>query len=174
MKYSKILFLIKGWRKKIPEFTIPSSVKIRSGVILQVGKKCSRILCSENVDLRQNTLIEANGSLRIGKNSVVGYSNWIQCDGEITIGEGVLIGPHVNIVASSHYYGPNIDLQSSSLKRGSIMIKNHVWVGAGATIASGVTIGENAVIGANSFVNKNVPENTVYAGVPAKFIKKIE
>ena len=64
-------------------------------------------------------------------------------------------------------------------KRGSMMPKpvkigNKVWVGAHATILAGVTIGDNAVVAAGAVVTKNVPPNTVVAGVPARVIKEIE
>jgi acetyltransferase-like isoleucine patch superfamily enzyme len=49
-----------------------------------------------------------------------------------------------------------------------------VWIGANATICPGVSIGDGAVIAAGAVVTENVPENTVYGGVPAKFIKEIQ
>ncbi|MDE7192107.1 MAG: sugar O-acetyltransferase, partial [Clostridia bacterium] len=55
-----------------------------------------------------------------------------------------------------------------------VKIGNNVWIGAHATILSGVTIGDNAIIAAGAVVTKDVPQNTVVAGVPAKIIKKIE
>lgn len=52
-------------------------------------------------------------------------------------------------------------------------MQRNAWLVAGVTVCPGVTIGENSVIGAGSVVTKDVPDNTVYAGVPAKFIKNI-
>lgn len=54
------------------------------------------------------------------------------------------------------------------------MIGRNVWIGAGVTVVPGITIGNNAVVGAGSVVTKNVPANTVVAGIPAKRIKTIE
>ncbi len=55
-----------------------------------------------------------------------------------------------------------------------IHIGNRVWIGAGAIITRGVTIGDGAVIAAGAVVTKDVEENTIVGGVPAKLIKKIE
>ena len=56
----------------------------------------------------------------------------------------------------------------------SIKIGDNVWIGSNATILQGVTIRNGAIIGANAVVTKNVPENTIVAGVPARVIRKIE
>lgn len=55
-----------------------------------------------------------------------------------------------------------------------IEIKDNVYIGMNSIIMPGVTIGSNVVIGAGSVVNKNIPDNSVYAGVPAKFIKSLD
>ena len=54
-----------------------------------------------------------------------------------------------------------------------VNIGKNVWIGSNSTICPGVTIGDNAVIGAGSVVTKDVPENMVAVGVPAKVIKSI-
>jgi acetyltransferase-like isoleucine patch superfamily enzyme len=56
----------------------------------------------------------------------------------------------------------------------SIHIGNNVWIGSNSTVLGGVTIGNNAVIAAGSVVTRDVPENTVVAGVPAKVIKEVQ
>ena len=55
-----------------------------------------------------------------------------------------------------------------------IKIGNNVWIGSDCTILQGITIGNGAIIGAGSVVTKDVPEKSIVAGNPAKFIKKIE
>ena len=55
----------------------------------------------------------------------------------------------------------------------AILIKKNAWIGAGAIILHGVTVGENSVVAAGSVVTKDVPDNTVVAGIPAKIIKNI-
>ena len=55
-----------------------------------------------------------------------------------------------------------------------IHIGKNVWIGANATVTQGVTIGDNAVVAAGAVVNKDVEENTIVGGVPARFIKRID
>lgn len=55
-----------------------------------------------------------------------------------------------------------------------INIGDGCWIGAGSTILGGVTIGKGTIIGAGSVVNKDCEANSLYAGVPAKFIKRLE
>jgi len=54
------------------------------------------------------------------------------------------------------------------------LVKKGASIGSGATILSHVTVGENAIIGAGSVVTKDVPANTIIAGNPARFIRKLE
>jgi acetyltransferase-like isoleucine patch superfamily enzyme len=54
-----------------------------------------------------------------------------------------------------------------------IVVKRNAWIGAAATILPGVTIGENSVVAAGAVVNKDVPPNTVVAGVPAKIVRQL-
>jgi len=54
------------------------------------------------------------------------------------------------------------------------ILKKRAWIGINSTILPGVTIGENSIVGAGSVVTKDVPDNTIVAGNPAKFIKRID
>jgi acetyltransferase-like isoleucine patch superfamily enzyme len=56
---------------------------------------------------------------------------------------------------------------------GRIHIKKNVWIGAGATILPGVTVGENAVVAAGAVVSKDVPDNAIVGGIPAKTVRMI-
>lgn len=90
--------------------------------------------------------------------------------GGITIEDEVLIGPRVNLVTESHPLNPN-DRRALTTK--PITIKQRAWIGAGATILPGVTVGENAVVAAGAVVSKDVPNNMIVGGVPARVIKSI-
>lgn len=55
-----------------------------------------------------------------------------------------------------------------------VLIKRNAWIGAAVTILPGVTVGENSVVAAGALVTKDVPDNTIVAGVPARVIKLLE
>jgi acetyltransferase-like isoleucine patch superfamily enzyme len=109
----------------------------------------------------------------------VGYGTFINEKSRIALGSAkIIIGKHCQI-------GPNVSFEcvghgliyKEGLGRGSthddIVIKDRVWIGAGAIILGGVTIGDDAVIAAGSVVTKDVTEKTVVGGIPAKLLKTL-
>ncbi|MET3901220.1 acetyltransferase-like isoleucine patch superfamily enzyme [Devosia sp. UYZn731] len=90
--------------------------------------------------------------------------------GGITIGNDVMVGPKVNLISAGHPVSPT---ERQNIVTNPITIGNNVWIGAAATILAGVTIGDNAVIAAGAVVSRNVPANTMSAGVSARVIKHI-
>ena len=92
-----------------------------------------------------------------------------QDQGGIEIGDDVLIGHQVVIATLNHDLDP---AKRGNMTPAPVKIGNKVWIGAHATVLPGVTVGEGAVIAAGAVVTKDVPANTVVAGVPAKPIKK--
>jgi acetyltransferase-like isoleucine patch superfamily enzyme len=107
---------------------------------------------------------------RIGKNVFINHACSFLDLGGITIEDDVLIGPRVNLVTENHPLSP---AERKVLVCKPIVIKRNAWIGAGATVLPGVIIGENAVVAAGAVVARDVPANTVAAGVPAKMIKTI-
>ena len=110
-------------------------------------------------------------NISLGKRVFINSGCCFQDQGGIEIGDDVLIGQQVVIATLNHDLNPE--------KRGSMIPKhvkigNRVWIGAHATILAGVTIGDNSVVAAGAVVTKDVPENSVVAGVPAKVIRHIQ
>ena len=108
--------------------------------------------------------------IRIGKNVFINHACTFLDLGGITIEDDVLIGPKVSIITENHPTNPD---QRKMLDLKSVHIKRNVWIGANATILPGVTIGENSIVAAGAVVTKDVPDNVVVAGVPAKIVKTI-
>lgn len=109
--------------------------------------------------------------IKIGKNVFINFDCVFLDLGGITIEDNVQIAPKVSLLTESHPLNP---AERQSLIPKSIHIKNNAWIGANATILQGVTIGENAVVAAGSVVSKDVPDNVVVGGVPARIIKEIK
>lgn len=107
---------------------------------------------------------------RIGKNVFINADCSFLDIGGIILEDNVQIGPKVSLVTESHQLDP---AERKSLMVKPVVIKQNAWIGAGAIILPGVTVGENAVVAAGAVVSKDVPANTVVAGVPAKVVKTI-
>ena len=65
------------------------------------------------------------------------------------------------------------DVKGQGVVRGSIRIGDGCWIGSGVTVVSGVTIGTGAVVAAGSVVTKDVPPNSLVAGVPARLVRQL-
>jgi acetyltransferase-like isoleucine patch superfamily enzyme len=109
--------------------------------------------------------------ITLGKHVFINHACSFLDMGGITLEDHVLIGPKVNLITENHPLNP-ADRRGIMCK--PILIKRNAWIGAGATVLPGVTIGENAVVAAGAVVSKDVPNNTVVGGIPAKVIKTIE
>lgn len=119
-----------------------------------------------------------NPEIVIGDNVRIGNDCHIGCVNKIIIGNNVLIASKVFI--TDHFHGETtaeyMAIPPNSRKvtaKGPVIIEENVWIGEGVAIMPNVQIGKNSIIGANAVVTKNVPENCVFAGNPAKMIKKL-
>lgn len=108
--------------------------------------------------------------IELGKNVFINLGCIFMDRGGITLEDNVLIGPGVKLITENHAEEPELRCNVYSKP---ILIKKGAWLGAGATVLSGVTIGENAIVAAGAVVTKDVPDNTVVGGIPAKIIKII-
>ncbi|QIL41657.1 sugar O-acetyltransferase [Pedobacter sp. HDW13] len=139
----------------------------------EVRNKLSEIIVS---DVDHSTTVFApfytnfGQFINLGKNVFINHACSFLDMGGITLEDDVLIGPKVNLITENHPIDP---LNRRGMLCQPILIKRNAWIGAGATILPGVTIGENAVVAAGAVVSKNVDDNTVVAGIPAKVIKQI-
>ena len=125
----------------------------------------------KNVAVFTPVYINYGKNLKIGKNVFINFDCTFLTLGGITIEDDVLIGPKVSLITENHPLEPQ---HRKGLIGKSILIKNNAWIGANATILPGVTIGENAVVAAGAVVSKDVPDNVVVGGIPAKIIKPID
>lgn len=154
-----------------------SNISLGKNVKIDPTSSINNVCIGENVKVAKFCSIYGSPQniLEIGENSYVGMFSILNgFSGKLSIGKNVSIAQNVNIMTDS---GPNASSLMQTvypILKGDVVIEDHVWIGAGVIIMPGIRIGKCSIIGANSIVNTNVEDFSLYAGNPAKFIKKIE
>ncbi len=110
-------------------------------------------------------------NISIGKNVFLNTGCSFQDRGGITIGSGSMLGMNVTIATLNH--GLSLETRNTTYPS-PVTIGENVWIGSSATILPGVTIGDNAIVAAGAVVNRDVPKDSVVAGVPAKVVKELK
>lgn len=121
-------------------------------------------------------VVDRGAELTIGDNVGISQTALI-CQKSITILNNVKLGGGVCIYDTDfHSLDPKVRASSEDMKQRMekpVLIKNNAFIGAHSIILKGVTIGENSIIGAGSVVTKSVPDNQIWGGNPAKFIRNL-
>ena len=120
-----------------------------------------------------------NPEIIIGENVCFNTDIHIGCINKVIIGDNCLFGSRIYITDHDHGSTSEEDIllppaQRSLYTKGPVIIEKNVYVGEGVAILSGVRIGENSIIATNSVVTKDVPRNSIVAGIPARIIKSIQ
>jgi len=139
------------------------------------------IVFGDNVSLGRSSSIECTGSLKslgvglqVGNNVGLGSHGFFGCAGGVKIGDDTIFGNFVSIHSENHNFNDlDTPIRLQGVNRKGITIGKNCWIGAKVTILDGVVIEEGCIIAAGSLVTKgNYLKNCIYAGVPAKIIKK--
>lgn len=107
--------------------------------------------------------------LVLGKNIIINKGATILSAGGVEIGDNVLIGPDVKIATVDHDFRDRMNL----FHFGKVTVEENAWICIGAIICPGVTIGKNAVVAAGAVVTRDVPDNAMVAGNPARIVKTL-
>ncbi len=125
-------------------------------------------------DTKTTLFAKGEGKIRIGNNCGISNATLFACN-SISIGNDVMIGGSVKIYDTDFHW---LNFQDRVSKNGGqtkpVVIKDGAFIGAHAIVLKGVTIGKHSVVGAGSVVTKNIPDGEIWAGNPAKYIRKIE
>lgn len=160
------------------KLSVGRGVTIGSNVVID-SLSLDGVQLGNNVNIPDNTYIRCTGvisqlgkGLTIGNNTGLGHFNFINAQGGVVIGSDVIIGPYVKILSENHNFtSRDIPIWKQGVTRIGVVIEDNVWIGANVTILDGVTICTGAIVAAGAVVNKNVAENTIVGGCPAKIIK---
>ena len=125
----------------------------------------------ENNVLKHGFKCNFGFNISIGSNCYFNYNLTILDSAKVIIGNNVFIGPNVVITPVNH---PNEAKNRKNLISSKVTIEDDVWIGANAVILPGVTLHKGCIVGANSLVKKDVQENEIVGGTPARVIGKAD
>lgn len=180
-RFRKMSIFFKGQNSNIyfsNHFELGSPLTIGDNVTIEcLGK--TGIKLGSNVNIPDGSFIRCTGviselgvGLEIGDNTGLGHNSFINAQGGVSIGNDVIIGPNVSILAENHVFVSSDELiRLQGVNRIGIKIDNNVWIGANVTILDGVQIGTGCVIGAGSVVTKSLPSYSIAVGNPCKVVK---
>ncbi|MDY0407458.1 sugar O-acetyltransferase [Virgibacillus soli] len=127
----------------------------------------------KNVYMEPNIRFDYGYNTYVGENFFANFDCTILDVSEVRIGDNCMLAPGVQIYTATHPLHPT-ERNSGKEYAKPITIGNNVWIGGNAIINPGVTVGDNVVIASGAVVTKDVPDNVVVGGNPAKVIKQIE
>jgi acetyltransferase-like isoleucine patch superfamily enzyme len=131
-------------------------------------------LCGQEVDASVTVFpplyADFGKNLTLGKRVFINAGCKFQDQGGIVIGDDCLIGHNSVFATLNHDLAPD---RRADLHPAPIVLGRTVWIGANVTVLAGVTIGDNAVIAAGSVVTKDIPENAVAVGAPARVVRLV-
>lgn len=188
----KAWWRLRGIRRGFPSAYIGPDVVIRSRRRLELGpgvvigrhvqvdalsREGVRLAASATVD--SGAILRGSGGIRrvgigiaVGQRAAIGARNFIHGGGGVTIGDDCLLGPDVKIFSENHNVGrADVPIIEQGESGAPVVIGHGAWIGAGSIVTAGVTIGAGAVVAAGSVVTRDLPSNSVAAGVPARLIR---
>ncbi len=132
------------------------------------------IFLGDRFQMRRGAIVDAQGGrVTIGRNVSLNPYSIIYGQGGVTIGDNVRIAAHVVIVSADHRFDDvSVPIKDQGMILKPIVIEDDVWIGAGAKILGGAHVSKGCVIAANAVVKGKTAPYSVYAGVPAKLVRR--
>ena len=145
---------------------------IGPGVSLEIGKDAT-VRLGRWSWIGHGTKIRAHeGSVEIGAKSVLGQECTISSFQHVAIGRECIVADRVMLIDFDHgVVEVERPIRLQGIYKRDVGVGNNCWIGYGTCILRGVTIGDNCIVGTNSVVTKDVPDDAVVAGAPAKLLR---
>ncbi|MGF7081439.1 acyltransferase [Mucilaginibacter sp. UYCu711] len=163
------VFYYKLLGMKIGQNTSIGSIKCRWPNKISLGNNC---MIEDNVMFKTTHPFLESNVIIIGNNSFIGFGCEFNSSAKINIGNDCLIASYTTVVDTGHAVDKCFKINDQAVLSEEITILNDVWIGSKCIILKGIKIGQGSVVAAGSVVNKSIPDYEVWAGVPARFIKK--
>ena len=113
------------------------------------------------------------GTVEIGAKTVLGQECTISSFQRVTIGRECIVADRAMLIDFDHgVVEVERPIRLQGIYKRDVAVGNNCWIGYGACILRGVTVGDNCIVGSNSVVTKDVPDDTVVAGMPARALRK--
>jgi acetyltransferase-like isoleucine patch superfamily enzyme len=165
-------YLPKSINKKLYVFFINTKGLVGLGIRYILLRNLAKN-CGQNVSIHSQVYIYEIDKISFGSNVSIHPMCYLDGTGEIEIGNDVSIAHGVTIMSTDHIYNNLfIPIKDQGVRPSKVIINSNVWIGAKATILSGTTISNGSIVAAAAVVTKDVPQNSIVAGIPAKVIKK--
>jgi acetyltransferase-like isoleucine patch superfamily enzyme len=167
--YARWLWLKLRWRGRLQTnglcFVCP-------GVRLEIGRDATIVLGRWSWLGRGCKIRAHEGQVSIGSKSVLGEECTISAYQCVSIGRECIIADRVMMIDFDHgVVEVERPIREQGIYKRDVRIGHNVWIGYGACLLRGVTVGNNCVIGTNSVVTKDVPDNAVVGGIPARTLR---
>jgi acetyltransferase-like isoleucine patch superfamily enzyme len=115
-----------------------------------------------------------HAGIHLGRRTFVGEGTIMRGQGGIRVGDNVLFGPRVLVMAVDHVFADTTrPIMDQGITAKGITIEDDCWIGAGAILLDGVTIGRGSCIGAGAVVSQSVPAHSVAVGIPARVVRNL-
>lgn len=150
---------LTGW---VPDFQFV--MRLRGWLVRPCFRRCGR-----NFQLGSGVMIVYTTHVTIGDDVYLAYGSWIQGYGGVTLEDQVMLGPYT-ILASNNHTRQDRSYRFGAPACAPVVLRRGAWTGAHVVVTAGVTVGIGAACAAGAVVTRDVPDDAIVGGVPARVL----